>query len=111
MTFSLPFLSSLLKLPVDHFFVGVLPGKYSLVWRMKLDGVYLNGDHSRNAIEFRARPEKSCGKELCSKWTDYNELRRAERRHGNRCEWYLQNMGDFEVTASGVGGYHGIMWN
>ena len=79
------------------FFAGVLPGKYSLVWRMKLDGVYLNGDHSRHAIEFRARPERGCGKELCSKWTD-NDLRRAERRHGNG-KWYLQNMGDFEVTA------------
>ena len=84
-------------LQIDHFFVGVLPGRYSLVWRMKLNGVYIRGQNSRDAIEFRARPEKGCGKELCSKWTK-NDLRRAERQHGN-CKWYLQNMGGFEVTA------------
>ena len=90
-------LNTVCWLQIDHFFVGVLPGKYSLVWRMKLDGVYVNGENSREAIEFRARPEEGCGKELCSKWTE-NDLTRAERRHGN-CKWYLQNMGDVEVTA------------
>ena len=90
-------LNTVCWLQIDHFFVGVLPGKYSLVWRMKLDGVYLNGQNDREAIEFRARPAKGCGKELCSKWME-NDLRRAERRHGNY-KWYLQNMGEFEVTA------------
>ena len=53
---TLPLLSSLLKLAIDHFFIGVLPGKYSLVWRMELDGVYLNGDHSsHNRISSEAR--------------------------------------------------------
>lgn len=82
-------------LQIDQFFLGVLPGKYSLVWRMRLDGVYVNG---REAIEFRARPEEGCGSELCKKWTE-NDLKRAERQHGS-CKWYLQNMGDFEVTAT-----------
>ena len=89
-------LNTVCWLQIDHFFVGVLPGRYSLVWRMKLDGVYC-GHNSRDVIEFRARPEKGCGKELCSRWKE-NDLRRAERQHGN-CKWYLQNMGEFEVTA------------
>ena len=54
--------------------------------------------NSKEAIEFRARPGIGCGNELCSKWTE-NAVRRAERRHGN-CNWYLQAMGDFEVTAT-----------
>lgn len=91
-------LNTVCWLQINQFFLGVLPGKYSLVWRMKLDGVYLNGQNSREAIEFRARPEEGCGKELCSKWTE-NDLKRAERRHGN-CKWYLQTMGEFEVTAT-----------
>ena len=63
----------------------------------------------RDRISSEAR--KRLRKRTLFEMADYNELRRAERRRGNRCEWYLQNMGDFEVTASGVGGYHGIMWN
>ena len=90
-------LNTVCWLQIDQFFIGVLPGRYSLVWRLKLDRVYVNGENSREAIEFRAVPEKGCGKELCSKWTE-NDLRRAERRHGN-CKWFLQNMGEFKVTA------------
>ena len=85
-------------LQINEFFHGVLPGKYSLVWRMKLDRVYANGMNSQGTIQFRARPEKGCGNELCSKWTE-NDLRRLERQHG-RGEWYVQTMGDFEVTAT-----------
>ena len=88
-------LNSVCWLQINQFFVGVLPGKYALVWRMKLDGVYVN---SRETVEFRARPEEGCGKELCSKWTEH-DLKRAERRHGN-CKWFEQNMGNFEVTAT-----------
>ena len=90
-------LNTVCWLQISEFFLGVLPGKYSLVWRMKLDRVYVNGN-SKEAIEFRAKPEEGCGKELCSKWTE-KDLRRTERRHGN-CKWYLQTMGDFEVTAT-----------
>lgn len=85
-------------LQIDSLFFGVLPGKYSLVWRMKLDGAFINGQTSREVIEFRARPEEGCGKEICSKWTK-RDLRREEKRHG-QCKWYLQTMGEFEVTAT-----------
>ena len=90
-------LNTVCWLQINEFFLGVLPGKYSLVWRMKLDRVYVNGN-CKEEIEFRARPEEGCGKELCSKWTE-SDLRRAERRHGS-CKWYLQAMGDFEVTVT-----------
>lgn len=85
-------------LQIDSLFFGVLPGKYSLVWRMKLDGVFLNGRTPREVIEFRARPEEGCGKEICSKWTE-RDLQREEKRHG-QCKWYLQTMGEFEVTTT-----------
>lgn len=88
-------LNSVCWLQINQFFVGVLPGKYALVWRMKLDGVYLN---SRESIEFRARPEEGCGRELCSKWTE-RDLKRAERRYGRR-KWFEQNMGIFELKAT-----------
>lgn len=91
-------LNTVCWLQIHQSFLGVLPGKYSLIWRMKFDQVYLRGQNSREAIEFRARPEEGCGKELCSKWTE-NDLQRAERRQGN-CKWYLQNMGNFEVTTT-----------
>lgn len=91
-------LNTVCWLQIDQFFLGVLPGKYSLVWRMQLDRVYVNGENSREAIEFRARPEEGCGKELCSKWTE-RDLQRAEKRHGS-CKWYLQTMGEFEVTTT-----------
>lgn len=32
-------LNSVCWLQINQFFIGVLPGKYTLVWRMKLDGV------------------------------------------------------------------------
>ena len=91
-------LNSVCWLQIDRFFVGVLPGKYSLVWRMKLDSVYACGMNSQGTIEFRVRPEKGCGNELSSKWTE-SDLRRAERQHGHG-KWYIQTMGDFEVTAT-----------
>lgn len=114
-------LNTVCWLQINEFFLGVLPGKYSLVWRMKLDRVYSNG-HGTNPqgiIQFKARPEKGCGNELCSNWTD-NDLRRAECQHG-RGKWYVQTMGDFEVTATckvyieirgRVGGWcGGISWD
>lgn len=91
-------LNTICWLQINGFFLGVLPGKYSLVWRMKLHNVYVNCRNSEKGIEFRARPDKGCGKGLCSKWTD-NDFRRAERRHGSD-KWYIQTMGDFEVTAT-----------
>lgn len=88
-------LNTVCWLQINQFFLGVLPGKYSLVWRMKFDRVYVNGNGK--VIEFRARPEGGCGKELCSKWSEH-DLRRAERHHGSH-KWFLQTMGEFEVTA------------
>jgi len=91
-------LNTVCWLQINEFFLGVLPGKYCLVWPMKLHNVYANCRNSEQGIEFRARPDKGCGKELCSKWKE-NDFKRAERRHGSD-KWYIQTMGDFEVTAT-----------
>ena len=92
-------LNSVCWLQINKFFEGVLPGKYTLRWRMKLDGVYVNIDRGRNpAIEFRAKPADGCGSEICSKWVE-RDLKRAERRNGSG-KWFLQDMGQFQVTAT-----------
>ena len=91
-------LRSACKLQIYDFFLGVLPGKYSLVWRMKFDRVYAHGLNSQGTIRFIARPEKGCGNKLCSKWTE-DDFKNAESQHGSG-EWYVQTMGDFDVTAT-----------
>ncbi|PFX16307.1 hypothetical protein AWC38_SpisGene19428 [Stylophora pistillata] len=88
-------LNAVCWLEIDTNFIGVLPGKYSLVWRMKLDGVYVN---TEAPISFRARPEKpSYGTEVCFSWKS-NDFLEAQRLHG-RGKWFEQNMGSFEVTT------------
>lgn len=74
-------------------FEGVLPGKYRLIWRMKLDNVYVNSDH----VEFRAIPEVSCGTELCTIWEEF-EFKEAEQEFGSNT-WFDADFGLFTVTS------------
>ena len=72
---------------------GVLPGEYRLIWRMKLDNVYVSSDH----VEFRAIPEESCGTELCTIWKKV-EFKEAERKFGTNT-WFDADFGLFTVTS------------
>lgn len=71
-------------------FQGVLPGTYKLLWRMKLEDAYVNGDD----IEFRAKPKEGYGTALTSKWGD-ERLLELERRFGSN--WFKADMGEFTV--------------
>jgi hypothetical protein len=86
-------LNTVCWLQINSKFPGVLPGKYKLLWRMKLEDVYVNGD----SIEFRAKPEDGCGTSVVSKW-DENRLQQAEQRHGSDC-WFIGDMGEFTVNT------------
>lgn len=74
-------------------FIDVVPGKYRLLWRTKLDNVYLNCNH----LDFIARPEEFCGSEVRSV-CNHGDLTTAEHNIG-RNQWFEADMGQFVVTS------------
>lgn len=78
-------------LQVNDTFPSVLPGRYLLQYRMKLDGVYVNGD----PIEYRAKVEEGYGTSVCSKWSE-QRLKRTENSHGSGT-WFIAEMGELKI--------------
>lgn len=86
-------LNTVCWLQINADYKGVIPGKYKLIWRMRLDDAYLSCNH----VEFRARPEEYCGSEVCKIWKD-EDFKEAERKFGSG-KWFEADMGEFLVTS------------
>ena len=86
-------LNAVSSLQIHTEFTTVVPGKYRLIWRMKLDNVYLSCNH----VAFIARPEEFCGSEVCS-ICGHSDLTTAECNIGSN-RWFEADMGQFVVTS------------
>lgn len=107
-------------LQLDGKFNKVLPGKYEVIWRMKLVNAYME-DEEKPVIYYKARTCESCdspGNQLVYEWS-VEELERVEKEQANA--WFLHNMGqitvdtvtDVYVEITGRNGYWcgGFFWD
>lgn len=78
-------------LQINDTFRSVLPGKYQLLYRMKLNGVYVNG----KPIAFKANVPSDFGTSISSEWSE-QRLSREELKQGSG-KWFTANMGEFKV--------------
>jgi len=84
-------LKSVCWLQVNDTFQSVLPGRYMMQYRMKLDGVYCNG----RDVQFKAHVQEDCGNGVCSTWSR-ERLRQTEKKQGSG-NWFIAEMGEIQV--------------
>ncbi|CAB4032521.1 Hypothetical predicted protein [Paramuricea clavata] len=83
-------------LQLDGKFHSVLPGKYHVLWRMKLQDSYMHSS-GEACIYYKATPEEGCGVQLSCKW-DVKTMRKQEKRNGTN-KWFVYNTGEFIVES------------
>jgi hypothetical protein len=83
---------------IETVFKDILPGRYDVIWRMKLNLPYLIGE-----TEFVAIPEQDSPKQVAfTRWTEEDFLSMYRCFHcdlSNSNLWFYQQMGIVEITG------------
>ena len=84
-------------LQVDGKFHAVLPGKYRVLWRMKLRDAFMRSSGEACIYYKATKLGDSCGSQLSCKW-DENKLQEQEKRHGTN-KWFVFDTGELTVES------------
>lgn len=87
------------SIQIETQFKNILPGRYDVIWRMKLDLPYMLGE-----TDFIAAPEKAeNGKQTVTRWTQDDFLMMYRCFHCDISKtnlWFYQSMGTVEIIGS-----------
>ena len=94
---SVIYLKTVCWLQVDGKFPAVFPGKYRVLWRIKLEDAYMHKDDGEACVYYKATPEEGCGAQLSCKW-DKEKLRKEEEQHGTNI-WFVYDTGELTIES------------